>query len=71
MPFAATWMKLEIIILSEVNQKDKDKYHRVSLICGICNMAQTNPSTKQKQNCREQTYGCQGEGGGEGGRLGV
>ena len=26
MPFAATWMQLEIIILSEVSQKEKDKY---------------------------------------------
>ena len=35
MPFAATWMKLEIIILSEISQKEKDKYHLISLICGI------------------------------------
>ena len=35
MPFAATWMDLEIITLSEVSQKEKDKYHRLSLICGI------------------------------------
>ena len=35
MPFAATWMDLEIIILSEVSQKDKDKYHMISLTCGI------------------------------------
>ena len=35
MPFAATWMQLEIIIVSEVNQKEKDKYHIISLICGI------------------------------------
>ena len=35
MPFAATWMDLEIIILSEVSQKEKDKYHMISLICGI------------------------------------
>ena len=35
MPFAATWMHLEIIILSEINQKEKDKYHLISLICGI------------------------------------
>ena len=34
MPFAATWMGLEIIILSEVSQKEKDKYH-ISLICGF------------------------------------
>ena len=27
MPFAATWMDLEMIILSEVSQKEKDKYH--------------------------------------------
>ena len=35
MPFAATWMDLEIIILNEVSQKEKDKYHMISLICGI------------------------------------
>ena len=35
LPFAATWMDLEIIILSEVSQKEKDKYHMVSPICGI------------------------------------
>ena len=27
MPFAATWMDLEIIIQSEVSQKEKNKYH--------------------------------------------
>ena len=35
MPFAATWMDLEIIILSEVSQTEKDWYHMISLICGI------------------------------------
>ena len=35
MPFATTWMALEIIIRSEVSQKEKDKYHMISLICGI------------------------------------
>ena len=27
MPFAATWIELEMIILSEVTQTEKDKYH--------------------------------------------
>ena len=31
MPFIATWMDLEIIILSEVIQKEKSKYHLISL----------------------------------------
>ena len=35
MPFAATWMELEILILSEVSQKEKDKYHMIPLISEI------------------------------------
>ena len=35
MLFAATWMDLQLIILSEVSQTEKDKYHVISLICGI------------------------------------
>ena len=35
MPFAATWMELETLLLSEMSQKDKDKYHMVSRITGI------------------------------------
>jgi len=35
MPFAATWMELETLILSEVSHKEKDKYHMISLISGI------------------------------------
>ena len=35
MPFAATWMQVEIIIPSEVSQKEKDKYHMISLTRGI------------------------------------
>ena len=34
MPFAATLMDLEIVILSAVSQTKKDKY-MISLICGI------------------------------------
>ena len=31
----ATWMGLEIVILSEVSQTKKEKYRMTSLICGI------------------------------------
>ena len=35
MPFSATWMDLENIILSEVSQTEKNKYYMISLTCGI------------------------------------
>ena len=35
LPSAATWMDLEIIILTEVSQAEKDKYYMMSYICGI------------------------------------
>ena len=33
--FAATWMELDILMLSEVSQKEKEKYHMISCTCGI------------------------------------
>ena len=35
LPFATSWMELESIMLSEIRQVVKDKYHVISLICGI------------------------------------
>ena len=35
MPFAAAWMELEILILSEISQKEKDKYCIISVTSGI------------------------------------
>ena len=35
MPFAATWMDLESVTLSEVSQTEKEKYQMTSLICAI------------------------------------
>ena len=34
LPFATTWLELESIMLSEINQAEKDRYHMFSLICG-------------------------------------
>ena len=50
MPFAAPWTDLEMIILSEVSQTEKDKYHMISLISVESKkMIQMNLFTKQKQ----------------------
>ena len=35
MPFAATWMDLQIVILNEVCQTEKEKYHITSFPCVI------------------------------------
>ena len=35
MPFAATWVDLEIVILSEISPTEKEKYYMASLICAI------------------------------------
>ena len=34
-PFAAKWMDVEVVTLSEISQKEKDKYHMLLLIYGI------------------------------------
>ena len=43
-PFAITWIDLEIIILSKISKKYK--YHMKSLMCGIKNITQMNMSTR-------------------------
>ena len=50
MPFAATWMDLEIIMLGGVGQTEKDRYHVISLTCGILKKKDTNELV-----CRAQT----------------
>jgi len=35
LPFATKWMELEGIVLSEISQAEKDKYHMISFACGI------------------------------------
>ena len=60
MPFAATWMEPEILILSEVSQKDK--YRTTSLVSGIYS---TNEPIEKRQthgHGEPQTCGCQGQG---------
>ena len=49
MPLAATWMELETLILSEVTQKEKDKYPIISHIWNLINA--TNEPFYRKENC--------------------
>jgi len=49
MPFVATWMDLEIIILNKVSQKEKDKYYMISLVYRILNMRQMNISAERNR----------------------
>ena len=35
LPFVITWVDLKGIMLSEIRQTEKDKYHMILLICGI------------------------------------
>ena len=40
LPFAATWMDLAGIILSEISQTENEKYNVISFICGISKIQQ-------------------------------
>ena len=71
MPFAASRMDLEMIILSEV-KSEKDKHHMTSLTCRIEKMTPMNLFSKPQQTHRhrKQTHGYQrGKGGRD--KLGV
>ena len=35
LPFVTAWMDLEIIMLSEISQSVKDRYHMILFMCGI------------------------------------
>ena len=48
LPFAATWIDLEGIMLSEISQTERDKYCMISPICGIQKTQQTNEYNKKE-----------------------
>ena len=61
LPFAATWMDFENIMLTEISQTEKDKYCMILLICGIWKYNKVMNKTKKKltYRYREQTSGYQ------------
>ena len=68
MPFSATWMDLEIIILNAVCQTEKDKYHTISFICGVENMKHMNLSMNRNRlkDTEKRLVVSKGVGGGRG-----
>ena len=54
LPFAMAWMDLETIMLSEVSQSEKDKYHMILLICGILGTNWTNKQSIDRLRDGEQ-----------------
>ena len=65
--FAATWLQLEIIILNEVSQKEKDKYNMISHMWNL-KSGKNEPIYKIKIDpwSRRRDFDCQGEGVGGG-----
>ena len=64
MPFATTWMQREILILSEVSQKEKGKCHMILHIWNLIYGTNETFHKKENHDHGEQTCGCQEGGGG-------
>ena len=54
LPFVATQMDLEGIVLSEISLTEKDKYCMLSLICGIKKMQKTSAYNKKEAESQMQ-----------------
>ena len=67
MPFAATWMGLESVTLSEVSYREEEISNDIPDMWTVKRNKQMNLVTTQKEThrLREQTYGCQEEGWGK------
>ena len=70
MPFTTTWMDLEGIMLSELNQTEKYKHCMISLTCGIKNKQMTQTSAKTKLTDTENRLVVARGGGGGVGKVG-
>ena len=69
MPFTATWMELETLILIKVSQKEKDKYHMISHIWNLkygtnepIYIKETNPWTWRTDLCLPRGRGREWDG---------
>ena len=63
MPFGATQIELDILILNEVSQKEKAKYNMISHIWNVIYGTNEHFHRKETHGIVEQTSGFQGVGG--------
>ena len=74
-PFATIWIDRDILTLSEVSQKEKDKYHMISLICGESKIGHRRTYLQNRDRLRDPEHihvAAKGEGvGGRPGSLGL
>ena len=66
MPFAAAWMQLEIIILTEISQKEKDKYHDITYMWNLKQDTNEPIYETERVSWRTGLWLSRGRAGGEG-----
>ena len=63
--FVTAWMEMQSIMLSEISQVVKDKYHMISPISGTESMKQTSEQTRNRDmEIKNKLTVTRGEGGG-------
>ena len=70
MPYAATWIELETLILTEVSQTEKDKYHMVSHVELKKKMQKNYKTEIDSQTSKTNSWLPRGKGGARN-KLGV
>ena len=53
LPFATTWMEQEYIMLSKMNQSEKDKYPMISLMWNSINKNEHGEGKRKKKTGRQ------------------
>ena len=64
MPFAATWMEIETLILSEVRERERQIPYDITYTWNLIYCTSEPFHRKETHGCGEQPCGCQGEVGG-------
>ena len=72
LPFATSWMELESIMLSEISQAVRDKYHMISLLTGTKSTKEKSKQTITRDiEVKNNLTIARGEWGGDSGERGL